>query len=81
MLPSDELHKIRSVTIHHFFAYIYGFSFFDKDGAILLEIGSTESCWSDETVDIAENEVIVGVVAKLYSDRKPVFSDFQFKIA
>ncbi len=40
MIPSDALNKIRSITIHYF-NFIEGFSFFDKDGARLLDIGDT----------------------------------------
>ena len=40
MLPADALNKIRSVTIHSC-GGINGFSFFDKDGALLWEIGDT----------------------------------------
>ena len=39
MIPADALNKIRSVEIHYN-ACIRGFSFFDKDGALLWEIGS-----------------------------------------
>ncbi len=70
MIPENALNKIRSVTIL-FFDYIYGFSFFDKDGEELWKIGyTTESLWSKkETVVLEENEVIVGVVAKLFFNR------------
>jgi hypothetical protein len=64
MIPTDALNKIRSVTIYYYWnEYISGFRFFDKDGALLWEIG-----WiglGKETVVLEENEVIVGVVAKL----------------
>ncbi len=65
MIPDDVINKIRSVTIYHNF-YIDGFSFFDKDGARLLDIGDTYE-GKKETVVLKENEVIVGVKAKLYS--------------
>ncbi len=63
----DGADKImRSVDIHHFPEHITGFSFFDKDEALLWEIGlATESWMKVETVVISDNEVIVGVVAKL----------------
>ena len=41
MIPADALDKIRSVTIHYDPEYISGFSFFDKDGALLYKIGHT----------------------------------------
>ncbi len=66
MLPADALNKIRSVIIHYY-NIIKGFSFFDKDGAPLWKIGYYSDDWlKHETVLLAENEVIVGVVAKLY---------------
>ncbi len=40
MIPKDSINKIRSVEIHHFRnIFIWGFSFFDKDGALLWKIG------------------------------------------
>jgi hypothetical protein len=51
MIPADALHKIRSVTIHYdpnF--YIVGFSFFDKDGALLWNIGNNGSRMEKEKV-------------------------------
>ncbi len=65
MLPADALNKIRSVTIYYW-TCIHGFSFFDKDGALLWKIGYTDPEFEGETVVLEENEVIVGVVAKLY---------------
>ena len=81
MIPADALHKIRRVTIDHNTVWIYGFSFFDKDGALLWKIGETYSDMKKETVVLAENEVIVGVVAKLFSRWQSLYSDFQFQIA
>ena len=65
MIPADALHKIRSVTIYYF-GSICGFSFFDKDGALLWKHGYTYSGLREDTVLLEENEVILGVVAKLY---------------
>ncbi len=79
MIPTDALNKIRSVTLHHYDC-IYGFKFFDKDGALLWKIGATKQ-WSGETVLLAENERIVGVVAKLSEDYQSYYADFQFQIA
>ncbi len=40
MIPADLLNKIRSVTIYNnYHNCINGFSFFDKDGELLWEIG------------------------------------------
>ena len=45
MIPADALKRLRSVTIHYFSDdWIRGFSFFDKDGALLWKIGAT--VWS-----------------------------------
>ncbi len=93
MIPADALNKISRVTIHYYTSeYICGFSFFDKDGALLYKIGKTWSDLKKETVVLAENEVIVGVVAKLYQGDQSAYTyciqgdqsaytDFQFVIA
>ncbi len=78
MIPADALNKIRSVAIHPALGYIRGFCFFDKDGALLYRIGLTGSSFSEETVLLAENEVILGVVAKLYKHFQSFYTDFQF---
>ncbi len=64
MIPKKALNKIRSVYIHHNAYYIFGFTFLDKDGRTLWNIGDFESAGGIETIEIAENERIVGVVAK-----------------
>ncbi len=74
MIPKYALNKIGSVTIHYN-RCICGFSFFDKDGALLWKIGNTGSWLSLETMEIAENEVIVGVVAKLLSGWQSVYTN------
>ena len=85
MIPADTLNTVRSVTIHMFdlFSNINGFSFFDKDGALLWKIGDTtySSINMYETVVLKENEVIVGVVAKLQQPYQSSYTDFQFQIA
>ncbi len=66
MIPKDALEKIRLVTIYNNSYSIVGFSFFDKDGALLWQHGLTIcSGFTKETVMLEENEVIVGVEAKL----------------
>ncbi len=74
MIPKYALSKIRSVTIYYHIGCINGFSFYDKDGALLWDIGKTHSGFG--TVLLADNEVIVGVAAKLYEDHKSVYTDF-----
>ncbi len=80
MMPTDALKQIRSVTIHYLpNVNILGFSFFDKDGARLLwKHGHTEDYFyiKKKTVVLKENEVIVGVVAKLRKDCQSVYTDF-----
>ncbi len=75
-IPKDALNKIRTVTIHHYSDCIQGFEFFDKDGALLWKIGCSWCGNDKETVVLAENEVIVGVVAKLSYACLSAYSDF-----
>ncbi len=76
MIPKDALNKIRRVYIDHNAYYIHGFTFLDNYGDKLWEIGDVESAVGSETVDIAENERIVGVVAKCGAIADSVYSDF-----
>ncbi len=57
-------------------SYIFGFSFFDKDGDLLWKIGDTYTDWKKEIVVLEENEFIVGVVAKLDPDWQSLYTDF-----
>ena len=69
MIPEDALKKMRSVDIHYNCGdfFIRGFSFFDKDGALLWKIGNTTDADDEfEKVELEEYEVIVGVRAGLY---------------
>ncbi len=79
MIPADVINRIRSITIHYLNT-IGGFCFFDKDGALLWKIGGFESCMDKETVEIAENERIIGVKAKLWGGFQSIYSDWQFQI-
>ncbi len=74
MMPAGCHNKIRSVTIHYY-DHIRGFSFFDKEGALLWKIGFTFDC-KEETVLLEENEMIIGVVAKLYQGYQSVYTDW-----
>ncbi len=82
MIPEGSHKMIRLVRIHYYPSVITGFSFFDKDDSLIWEIGNTESedCVFD-TVMIDENEVIVGVVAKLCPGFQSLYSDLQFRVA
>ncbi len=75
MIQTVAIKRTRSVSIHHW-ECIRGFSFFDKDGALLWKIGKTWLGWSKETVELAENEVIVGVAAKLWMKEQSAYTDF-----
>ncbi len=76
MMPEASHKMIRSVYIHYHHNYITGFKFYDKDKKLILEIGDTwEGLWVKKVL-IAENEVIVGVVCKLYPGRQSMYSDF-----
>ena len=75
MIPADSVNKIRSVTIHNR-NFITGFSFFDKDGALLWKIGWTKKSGLKETVLLEENERIMGMVAKLHPWGQSMYTDF-----
>ncbi len=76
MIPKKALKKIRSVRIYHGHDGIYGFIFFDKYGARLWRIGNIDPDCEYETVVLAENEVIVGVLAKLLRNWRSIYTDF-----
>jgi hypothetical protein len=76
IIPADAIKKIRSVTINHDRYCIRSFSFFDKDGALLWEIGWVGLGLKKETVVMEENELIAGVIAKLSAYFKSVYTDF-----
>ena len=76
MIPAYAISRIRSVTIHYL-VHIDGFSFLDKDGLPLWKIGFTDSSeWGRSEVLLAENEVIIGVVCKLYPGEQSTYTDF-----
>ncbi len=66
MMPAGCHNKIRAAEIRKYNGHIAGFRFFDKEGDLLWEMGNTCRYETSEIVLIAENEVIVGVAAKLY---------------
>ncbi len=76
MFPAGSHKKIRSVNIHyHDPECIYGFSFYDKEGALLWKIWDTTYA-RVKTVLLEENEVIVGVVAKFFEGWQSWYTDF-----
>jgi hypothetical protein len=50
MIQKDAINKIRRVIFYHNTAFISGFCFFDKDGALLWKIGYIHAEWIKETV-------------------------------
>ncbi len=79
MMPGNKV--VRSVQIYYG-EWIYAFRFFDKEELPIWKIGMIDSTndWV-ETVVLAENEVIVGVVATLYPGYQSAYTNFQFQIA
>ena len=73
-LPPNN--KITKVTIYYE-SFINGFRFHLSDGST-WDIGYIHNQWYDETVDIAENEVIVGFKAKSDSNCPAWYSEWQF---
>ena len=71
MIPKDALNRIRSVIVFHSpkLRCICGFSFFDKDKKLLWKHGyTTDKDDKQETVVLEENQVIIGVTAKVWPD-------------
>ena len=76
-IPEVAIKKIGRVNINYWpNNCILGFSFFDKDGALLWEIGWNSPMYDMETVVLEKNEVIVAVVAKLLPGYQSAYTDF-----
>ncbi len=80
MMPSDAYKRIKTVNIYHNRCYIIDFQFFDKDQKVIFRLGETGSDYCVETIVLRDNEVIIGIIAKLYKDTQSTYSDFQFRI-
>lgn len=82
MLPKEAINKIRFVTVFHWTDCINGFHFLDKDKKLLWKIGNTKVSkdMGTETIEIPENQLIVGVKAKLLPGYQSAFTDFQFQL-
>ncbi len=67
-MPEGAVKMIRSVNIHYYKGCVAGFKLYDKEGALLLEIETTFTHlgYGVQKVLLAENKVIVGLVAKLF---------------
>jgi hypothetical protein len=76
MMPADSHKFIRSVEIFHFDDNIYGFRFFDREGHLMFKIGNTLAKSKVNTVALEDNEVIVGVNAKLFEGNSSRYSHF-----
>ena len=77
----QEAHKrIKTVDVYYGFS-IFGFKFFDNCHTLIFEIGKIASGMGVETVVIEDDEMIVGVVAKIWGEYKSAYTDFQFQIA
>ena len=82
MMPEGAHLNIRSVHIYYFNGdHIGGFKFYNKHKSLLWEIGdTTDSYLKVETVELEDNEVIIGVKAKLYDEWQSKYTDLQFLI-
>ena len=75
-LPQNN--KITKVTMYYNqVEFIYGSIFHLSDGSN-WEIGRFKDWMSTETVDIADNEVIVGFRAKSHFDYPAIYVEWQF---
>ncbi len=77
MISNWARNNTRRVDIHYDSDCIRGFTFLDNDGIRLFKIGSDDFFrprW--EIVMLAENEVIVGVIAKLAPDSQCRYTGF-----
>jgi hypothetical protein len=75
MMAEDA--RVKSVFIYYDY-WISGFQFFDKDDRLIFKIGWITPGDKETRVVLADNEVIVGVIAKLFNNCKSLYSDFQF---
>ncbi len=79
MMPAQM--RVKSVEIYYGVT-IMGLQFYDRDNNFAFEIGYTTSMYFKvKTVVLENNEVIIGVVAKLYAAVQFSSTNFQFQIA
>ena len=74
MMPKDS--RTVSVSIYSFNDRITGLKFFEKDRKLTFKIGDTNPFYETKSVALAENEVIIGVVAKLYPGSQSQYTNF-----
>ena len=60
---------------------IDGFKFFDSTQTLIWQIGCIEPGLTIDTVELEDNEKIVGVVAKWWRGHQSIYTEFQFQIA
>jgi hypothetical protein len=65
MMPEGATKMIRSVKIFHNDFVVSGFQFFEKEGKLIFKIGDSHPSLKVDKVGLADNEVIIGVVARL----------------
>ena len=79
MMPKDA--KIKTIDLFLNQKCLFGFKFYDKNKKQIFQIGYTaDQKLIVETEVLADNEVIFGVVAKVYPGYQSVYTDFQFQI-
>ena len=76
MMPEGAHTLIRSVDIYYLDWCIFGFRFFDSGHNEVWRIGGNHPLAKVETVVLAEGEVIIGVVAKVFGEYQSVYTDF-----
>ena len=76
LLPQEG--RVKTVEIEYG-AHILGFSFFDQDRRTIFKIGRKGV--KALTVELADKEVIIGVVAKSWGETKCVYTDLQLQIS
>ncbi len=78
LLPEGA--AVSSIDIYYYTTNprVRGFEFFDKKHTLIMKIGSIAG--PKQTVVLADNEVIIGVIAKLVSGNQSLYSNFQFQI-
>ncbi len=77
LIPAEKEESIKSVNIYYHNGGIYGLSFFAKDKLPFSKTGRTEDAYLKvKKVVLEDDEVIIGVVAKLFGRWQSVFTDF-----
>jgi hypothetical protein len=77
MMPNHL--RIKKVEIYYS-GFLTGFKFFAKNKELIWTIGNTDSRLFVDTVVLSDNEVIIGVAAKVQPDYQSCYTDFQFQI-